>query len=431
MTGCVMLEHCNESIFLDCIKKTDEFNTILKNWLESYVQSKDKKDTEWITLELSKVLPDLDNKEAATIATDIVDYVDSIMAARADLQKSKDRGMSRKEWLYRKFEKSAKDFSENEFGDLVGSFGNGVLKEFQNSVNNFDMDEEKGKSTTPARHLLIEPDVLPPQGWNDANIKDRIFDTSKVLNMLTVLGLSRLNESVQETGSGADVSPLAKEISEALLKGDASGAVKALTGALKEAHDKKILVLDSAFPVLKDAAIHPKSKLPPDISHDDSLIFKFDPATPVLTSLSDMAVELIRLTNKVASGEIKAEDALDVAADQAVSAAGGMAETVCAKYGSKAGKAIGAFLGGLISPAGAVIGANIGSRVGGFLGEKVARSVQAGLRKLGEKAKEIGHTVVEGVCSTGRAVVNGVKNVVSSIGSACKSAGSFICSLFG
>lgn len=420
------------------IKNTDEFVAILQKWFESYVQNKGADTAEWLKGELSCALPEEDKEKAGKIADEIITYADSIAKAKNELEEAKERGMTPKSWLYFKLKDSAKCLSEKEFGDLVGSLGNGVLKEFQDAVNDFRYSREETAPDSPIPHIEVLPDEVPPRiGWNKTSIQDRSHDTTKLINVVTALGLAKLGLPKEQLDILIRTSDHAKDILDVITKKDTSNAVKVLAGALKEAGDKQLVDWGKVFPLLKGANGSTMMDGPggwgghipwhaPELGKGSLPILSSE--LPAIASVAGRAVDYFNLATKIISGDINTEAAIGKAVDYTVATVGGVADVVCAQYGSAAGTTIGSSIGvllsGIIGPEAIPFCAAAGSAIGGFLGEKVAKPLKQGLAYLGAKAEVVCKTVVDGVRSVGGKVIHGIKSAVCAVGDAVSNAAS-------
>jgi len=431
------------------ILNPEQFNHTLRDWLENSISHREQAPQEWLALRLREKLPDLPLAEAEAFSQDIMDYVEGIAKARADfVQAVKKRGMDRGEWFYRRLNKTG-IFTEESLGVFAASLGNKLLDSTAQEINNFETED-----SPPKEPLRFVPDPLRPRtGWNEDSIRDRMLDNGKLMRSLAVFGLSKLRELDVDSENPSPLPGLDK-----LLQEDDKRAVVALSGALKEASDKNIFDLEQV--IGGNGLLYRQPKLPheprfpiPDFPHVPTSPMPDFPHGPtgspipdiprhpmeagLLVGMSDQALEYVRVAVRVASGEIKAEEALDELVDSGVAAAEGVAETMCRKYGSEAGEWLGNAVGGFISrwiPGSQPVCAKIGSEVGGFLGEKVAKPVKKLIKTVGEGAREIGRKVVDTVRNVRNSVVSGIKNVARNIGdsisSGLSSVGSWISSFF-
>ena len=131
-------------------------------------------------------------------------------------------------------------------------------------------------------------------------------------------------------------------------------------------------------------------------------------ATPVghIANAVCVGIENVKVLYKLGKGEITGKEALDQAGNATCSLVGGLAG---AAKGGSIGAAIGAFLG----PVGTAIGAVAGGIVGSIAGSTVGQAVWGGAK-----------AICKGVASVG-------KSICSRIGSAVRSVGRSIASIFG
>lgn len=131
-------------------------------------------------------------------------------------------------------------------------------------------------------------------------------------------------------------------------------------------------------------------------------------ATPVghIANAVCIGIENVKVLWKLGKGEITGKEALDQAGNATCSLVGGLA-------GAAKGGSIGATIGSCLGPVGTAIGAVAGGVVGSIAGSTVGQAVWGGAK-----------AICKGVASVG-------KSICSRIGSAVRSVGCGIASLFG
>ncbi len=375
------------------IVNSSELSSIIQDWLDSAIENETKNAKEWIAQKLQEKIPDLSRDIAQSLASDISDYAESVSSFREDLAKAESAGMSRKEWLYRKLKEIIGEKSEEAFGQILEKLGNGLLSKLEKTVNEFGSQCSDGKKNAL---LTILPDNSPPtHGWNSESTKDRVFDISSVLAALTTSGLSSIDDSLTEKSETIRLSN-SEKIKEALLKDDQSKLIMAITGALKEGTNKKILILDIGNP---NAGSNSSTSTLPSPNAD----------LPSLVNISSQLVEFFR---QLLSGEVSPEKIIGRIIASAISAVVGIAKIGLSKYGLIILKS----LFTVICPS-SVIWKILFPILWEILAPTLGKSIANLAIKIGKTAKSFTHTIFNGLFSVGT-ILNGIKNVASCICSA-------------
>jgi hypothetical protein len=376
-----------------------------------YVSKKGDKDLALCLQDkLSESLPGLEKSTIKKIVSDSIEYVDSITDMKKSLKLSKDRGMNREEWVYRQFQDIGEErgLSDNEFGALAHSLQESIYSKFQDVIN----ERARIKNIQPDFNLL--PESAPSEGWNESNIKDRFLDTTKIVNGLTVIGLSQIDETNAVSLQKSTDTPLSEYLDKSIFTDDSTDIEKSIVIALKIAEDKKDIEVPDIFETLisTDPEIeNVLTKVPTDVKDDLGKI-------PIFSTLAAESVDFLKIANKLGNGEIDADEAVDEVVDSTTAAATGAAKVAFRKGGVFLGSKVGAFVGGLLStvvgPAAIPVCTKVGSMVGGFIGEKVAEPVVRGLNYIGQQAKKAAHSVVETVKSVASKVGDIIGSAISS-----------------
>ena len=96
------------------VVNASQLSDIVKDWIDSAIESGTRNAQEWLKQKLQEKIPNLDSATTQSLASDISDYAKSISSFREDLDlaKVKHTGMSRQEWLYRKLKDIAGENAE-------------------------------------------------------------------------------------------------------------------------------------------------------------------------------------------------------------------------------------------------------------------------------------------------------------------------------
>ncbi|MCR5219552.1 MAG: hypothetical protein K6E31_00955 [bacterium] len=401
------------------VVNASQLSDIVKDWIDSAIESGPRNALEWLQQKLQEKIPNLDSDTVQSLASDISDYAKSVSSFREDLDltKAKYISMSRQEWLYRKLKDIVGEKSEDAFGQILEKLGNGLLSQLEKTANEFGIVNGK---TTP---LTIFPDNSPPPfGWNSDSIKARVFDISKVLTALTISGLSQIDNNSAENAETIHLSDPEK-FKEILLKGDQSKLIMAMTGALKEGVIKRVLIFEIGESISKDQNSH-QSNTASDAFHSTSPSQNTD--LPSLVNISSQSVEFAR---QCVSSENQPEKFLDGMIDSAMSTIAGIAKVALVKYGPVllqslfASSPFASIICKLMLPI-------LCKTLLPMLGKNIVNlAVNTIIPKVGNMAKSFTQTMSNELFSKGITFC-GIKNVVSSICSATSDLRNFVCGLF-
>ena len=330
---------------------------------------------------LAKTIEDntnLDFQKSQQLVNDIADTIELVDKNYKDLQKAKEDGKTRTQWLQDKVDVVVKDLSS----DAKNKFVQEIKTNLDTSNN--DMLIEVFDETVDLSKKL------PNAKYEDLNKKVIIDDFSRQLKDNTVLGAIINEDGKFEIDTKHKEIKAVKEYFEAKLDSDYDKQFKtAVSVATEIAKNKDLLP-----PSLKD-------KTPEEIS-----------------MIVDKGVTSAKIAYKLANGELNAMDAVEYTIDRNTAILNSAIVTATAKYGGVAGGKVGGFIGSIFGPAGTIAGTAIGTVVGRFAGNFVGGLINKGVKKIASVAKSVASSVVSGVTSV-------VKSVGSAISSACSSVASF------
>lgn len=231
------------------------------------------------------------------------------------------------------------------------------------------------------------------RNWNDYKTKDIAVGIGKQVANGAVLGaaIGAGTEVIEKLCKGEKIE--GKEVAKKAIAGGADFGVKAaITGAVKTGAEKGIIKC-----------------IPKGISSN------------AIANVVFVGVENAKILYQYGNGDITGRQAINKMEETTVSAAGGMiAMGYGASGGAKIGGVIGTFFGGIGAPVGAAIGGFIGGTLAYMAGSAVGKAVVAARRKITsvaktvvtkayETAKSAVKTVVSGIASVGRKIVDALR----------------------
>ncbi len=332
---------------------------------------------------LAKTIEDntnLDLQKSQQLVNDITNTIELVDKNYKDLQKAKEDGKTRIQWLQGKVDTVVKDLSS----DVKNKFVDEIKTNLDISNNNMILDVFDESVNLSKK--------LPNTKYEDLNKKVIIEDLSRQLKDNTVLG-AIINENGKfEIDTKHKEIKAVKEYFEVKLDSDYDKQFKtAISVATEIAKNKDLLP-----PSLKD-------KTPEEIS-----------------MIVDKGVTSAKVAYKLANGELNAMDAVEYTIDRNTAILNSAIVTATTKYGGVIGGKVGGFVGSIFGPAGTIAGTAIGTVVGKFAGNKIGGLINKGIKKVASVAKSVASSVI-----------SSAKSIVKSVGSAISSACSSVASFFG
>ena len=286
-------------------------------------------------------------------------------------------GKSKEEWLEGKLQESTIGVNVSDYGTY--------LAEANTELHQANQEAIEGTREQPS-----DFEENGEQEWDAANTHELALQLGKEVEV------SSLASTVLRTGwKMAENIPLGenfqnlKKVGDALRSGEDQGVKEAASAALKAGIEKGYI------PFL------PKST-----------------PTAIVSGLACAGVEQAKIVMQFADGDISGGQALNlmgrVATVQASNVCGHLGE----QLGKKAGQALGMMVGSVmpvLMPVGMAVGNFVGGVVGRIGGSAIGKAIGKAVHKIAEVAKPVLKRAWEGVKSVGRSIVNGVKNLFSSI----------------
>ena len=218
------------------------------------------------------------------------------------------------------------------------------------------------------------------RNWNEFQVKDLAMGIGKQAGAAALQGavIGAGMTVAQKVWNGEEID--GQEVVEAALTGGADFGVKAATaGALKVASEKEIL----------------------------SVIPKGTPAG-TFANIAYVAVENVKVLGKVATGELTIREGFEKMQETTASTIAGLSSM-------KTGAEIGAAVGLAFGPVGAAVGGFVGGTVAYMAGSKVGELAVKGAQKVFEAGKTVVKKVAQKAADIGSRVLEHVGNLVSNV----------------
>jgi len=332
---------------------------------------------------LAKTIEDntnLDLQKSQQLVDDITNTIELVDKNYKDLQKAKENGKTRTQWLQNKVDIVVKDLSN----DNKNKFVEEIKTNLDISNNNIILDVFDESVDLSKK--------LPNTKYEDLNKKVIIEDLSRQLKDNTVLGAIINEDGKFEIDTKHKEIKAVKEYFEVKLDSN---------------YDKKF---KTAISVATEIAKN-KDLLPPSLK---------DKTPEEISMIVDKGVTSAKVAYKLANGELNAMDAVEYTIDRNTAILNSAIVTATTKYGGVIGGKVGGFIGSIFGPAGTIAGTAIGTVVGKFAGNKIGGLINKGVKKVASVAKSVASSVI-----------SSAKSVVKSVGSAISSACSSVASFFG
>ena len=358
-------------------KTAERLAPIMGRFMRAYEESEQDDESAWLDAPLKEELPERSEEEIQTIRKEIRTSVAAWDADMASIHEACAEGKSKEEWLEGKLQESTIGVNVSDYGTY--------LAEANTELHQANQEAIEGTREQPS-----DFEENGEQKWDAANTHELALQLGKEVEV------SSLASTVLRTGwKMAENIPLRetfqnlKKVGDALRSGEDQGVKEAASAALRAGIEKGYI------PFL------PKST-----------------PTAIVSGLACAGVEQAKIAMQFADGDISGGQALNlmgrVATVQASNVCGHLGE----QLGKKAGQALGMMVGSVmpvLMPVGMAVGNFVGGVVGRIGGSAIGKAIGKAVHKIAEVAKPVLKRAWEGVKSVGRSIVNGVKNLFSSI----------------
>ena len=310
-------------------------------------------------------------------AADIVDEIERIMAAKAELKQHLAEGKSPQLYLYTKAQECVKK-NGGDPGRILHEF-NRALGQANESLTECAAEEDDARLFEQKPVEVLREDVDIPRNEDDlVELANEIVDKTSASGILKTVyhGARIFGGRGVNWVLGKDNPPLEDDLRKFVDEAVKAGGI------------------GLAIPVTGGVTVAAKN------GNLGKQLMK----APV-TWITDSVWSGLENTGnmwKVGEGLLDVDAAIEEAGNTACAMAGEMIQ--------KGSTGFGAWVGSVFGPTGAAIGAKVGSFLGRIVGNPVAKAIGNGVKK-------VGHWVKEGVTKVVKGAWNGVKSVCRSIAS--------------
>lgn len=316
---------------------------------------------------------DYDIKQSKEIIEDISKTIDLIQDNFEDLQKAKEKGQTRTQWL------------KTKLNDVITSYKPESTEDFIKEIKNSLADSNGKIGVEIFGHEMDISQPLTSPVFEDLNQTAIVKNLQEDLKNNTLLGAIVFEKgSIRIDGNHKEIQAVKDYFEQKLDSPTDKNFKKAVSTATVIAQEKKLL---------------PKqlmNKSPDEISF-----------------IVDKGVTAAKVAFKIGNGELSPIDAVEYTIDRNVSILNSAVIKTCTKYGGAIGGKVGAAVGSIFGPAGTVAGAAIGTVIGKVGGYLVGKGISQGVKKIADVAKSTCSRAWEGAKSVVSSICSGVKSFFS------------------
>lgn len=362
-------------------KSVKQFAPILNQFFIAYTEKSPETNFEdWLIHELHNHLDDKSDADIKLLTSQIVQGVDSFSDNLQSLNSAIENGVSKEDWLIHNL-KSIAAQTNLELSD----FGNHLIQIYHalygtNQAMVDALQSNNGGIIKLTADNVLEEKIIPDNHWNNINTSALIVDIAKQtsFNDLANNALSTgINLALNSTEVESNSDFVA--ISKAFLSGNDAEIKKTASAALNVAIHRGI------FPAV-----------PKDIPVN------------ILSSISAMGIENIKIFYHTGTGHFSPLQAIDLTARNYVALISGFS---CEKIGTGIGASVLSF----IPVVGTTVGGIVGGLVGRFVGNKITQTIKRGVAKVKSFAVSVAKSTWHTITSSVKAVGRGIKSIGRAI----------------
>jgi len=310
---------------------------------------------------LSQTLKDevgIDIEESKEIVERISTTIDLIDENYQDLQRAKESGKSRGEWLRTKLNENIKTYTDSKKEEFAKELRDSLeVANREIGIDIFDIDMELSKP-------------LASYKYDELNQKAIIGEFQKQIQDNTMLGSIINGDKKFEVNTTKDIEAVKIYFEKELNSDYDRDFKKAVSVATEIAKQKNLL---------------PKQII--------------DKTPEEIAMIVDRSLTSTKVAYKLSKGELNPIDALEVIIDRNTAILNSAIIKTTTKYGELWGGKLGTTIGSVFGVGGAVLGAKVGKTVGKLAGHKVGEAISRGVKKVATVAKSLASKALEGVKS--------------------------------
>ena len=358
-------------------QSAEQLAPIMGRFMQAYEESEQDEESVWLDAPLKEELPERSEEEIQTIRKEIHTSVAAWDEDMASIHDACAEGKSKEEWLEGKLQESTIGVNVSDYGTYLAEA-------------NTELHQANQETIEGTREQVSDFEEDSEQEWDATNTHELALQLGKEVEVSSLAStVLRTGWKMAENISLGEGFQNLKKVGDALRSGEDQGVKEAASAALKAGIKKGYI------PFL------PKST-----------------PTAIVSGLACTGVEQAKIMLQFADGDISGGQALNLMGRVATVNAANACSYYGEKLGKVAGKKIGVLVGALcpaLMPVGMAVGSFVGGVVGRVAGSTIGQAVVKAAHKIAEVAKPVLKRAWEGIKSVGRSIVNGVKNLFSSI----------------
>ncbi len=364
-------------------KSVKQFAPILNQFFIAYTEKSPETNFEdWLIHELHNHLDNKSDADIKLLTSQIVQGVDFFSDNLQSLNSAIENGVSKEDWLIHNLKSVAtqKNLEPHDFGNHLIQIYQTLYDTNQAMVD--ALQSNNGGIIKLTADNVLEEKIIPDNHWNNINTSALIVDIAKQtsFNDLANNALSTgINLALNSTEVESNSDFVA--ISKAFLSGNDAEIKKTASAALNVAIHRGI------FPAV-----------PKDIPVN------------ILSSISAMGIENIKIFYHTGTGHFSPLQAIDLTARNYVALISGFS---CEKIGTGIGASVLSF----IPVVGTTVGGIVGGLVGRFVGNKITQTIKRGVAKVKSFAVSVAKSTWHTITSSVKAVGRGIKSIGRAIAS--------------
>lgn len=360
-----------------------QFALILNQFFIAYTEKSPETNFEdWLNHELQNHLNDKSDADIKLLTSQIVQGVGSFSDNLQSLNSAIESGVSKEDWLIHNLKSVAtqKNLEPHDFGNYLTQIYHALYDTNQAIVD--ALQSNNGGVIKLNTDNVLDDKIIPDNHWNDLKTSALLVDIAKQTSF-NDLANNALSIGINLALNSNEVESKSKlvAISKALFSGNDGEIKKTAAAALN------VAIQRSVFPAV-----------PKDIPVN------------ILSSISAMGIENIKIFHHTGTGHFSPLQAIDLTARNYVALVSGFS---CEKIGAGIGASVLSF----IPVVGTTVGGIVGGLVGRFAGNKITQTIKRGVAKVKSFAVSVAKSTWHTITSSVKAIGRGIKSVGRAIAS--------------
>ena len=209
-------------------KNSAEKDLVLKNMLDSFIQSYAQRDTDmafpdWLANRLRQELPEMELEASVRLAGDIIEAIAGYDQALHNLNQAIESGQFKEEWLSEQLEKAYEGMPIDAVGETLQRM------EIELAASNMQL---MGEIDSPVAEELFDVETEPVE-WNEYSVRGKIYGIGQHLDAMafsTAASALSMELTEEESECGTAVADALHKGLKAEVKAVVAGAVRVCAG---------------------------------------------------------------------------------------------------------------------------------------------------------------------------------------------------------